>query len=819
MSGPLDDLDFSIVIDLAGAPEQLRQLNTSIENLGKLANAVVPSTAALANSVRGIDFSSTTAGAESLYQVALAAAQSADVMDTASTAMHALDSSLTTLALSTRYSATAFGVFGSAVNSLVGGIRLGQDSLFKMGGALRRVSGGAFHFAHILHAAAFAGDLLVTALSMLAIPLKIVWTLGTALFRLLGPIMSMGFAIGKLWFAVTGWIGVLKVLGTWLGALPPKLRLVVGGLLALGASGKVGAFGLRIFTSGVAAVAGAVKLAANGLRFLYLPIQAIRNPAAAASTALGLMGAAMSAAGSAAFSAGSRLTRLTRSVASLAASPIRAAINGFKSLGSEVMRLGPQIAAVGTMAAMAWGTKVAVATEKNIAVFGVMLKDMGQGAAVVKSLQNTQAAKLFDNQELLDSGRLLYKAGVSAADVAGKTNQLATIAAATSTDLGDLARIYQQGANTGSFGQDKINQLAERGIDIYHALEASTGKSGAALAAMISNGSIGVAEMDAALAHLTEGNGIYAGSLEAMATTTAGKMTTLKNNIGQALGQVMGVALAVLAPFGTALVTLSEGLSSAFESVREPLIYAATAVAWYFGNLLTIGKFAWLSVALFAVTAFNDIAYWFTDKLPAYMTWFGQNWKQLFVDAGTLVVTVFSNIATNIKNAMAAIWDYIASGGTSSLQFAFTPLLDGFKATVAQLPDIPDRAMTDLEKSLTTQTEQLGTTLADNFDAMLAENQQKLGTPPEIKPGGANAAGESGGGAESTKKAGNKAAENKALGVRSEEGQNLIAQFAKVRESDTAKKAANAQINSEKHLAKLQRDVEQGKPVAGKAWG
>jgi hypothetical protein len=118
-----------------------------------------------------------------------------------------------------------------------------------------------------------------------------------------------------------------------------------------------------------------------------------------------------------------------------------------------------------------------------------MLKDMEQGKAVVASLQGSAAVGLFDNEEVLNSGRLLFKAGVAAVDLSAKTDQLATIAAATSTELGDLTRIYQQGANKaggkGVFGLDKINQLVERGIDIYHALEVATGKSGAALDAMV----------------------------------------------------------------------------------------------------------------------------------------------------------------------------------------------------------------------------------------------------------------------------------------------------------------------------------------------
>ncbi len=426
------------------------------------------------------------------------------------------------------------------------------------------------------------------------------------------------------------------------------------------------------------------------------------------------------------------------------------------------------------IAAAGMAGSTAMAVEKNRAVFGVMLKDMDQGKAVVASLQGSQAVGLFDNDEVLNSGRLLFKAGVAAVDLAAKTDQLATIAAATSTELGDLTRIYQQGANRGSFGQDKINQMAERGIDIYHALEAVTGKSGAALSDMISGGKIGITEMDAALAHLTTGNGIYAGSLETLGGTTSGMLAQIKNNLIQALGGIGGVGLEAFKPILAGVLTLSEGIKTSigavapivtqlFQTIKAAFsgiwsvvtatftgIFGAGAATfggllsttmewvtkfrWYFENLLPITQFVWTNIALGAVTMFNDIAYFITDTIPAYLTWFGENWTKVFTDIASGTATIFTNLAANIGNAMRAIWDFIKSGGTADLELAWTPLLTGFQSTVAALPDVPERALTALEESLQQQTQQIGTQLADSFDALNMEAQATLTLTPPVMP-------------------------------------------------------------------------------------
>lgn len=550
--------------------------------------------------------------------------------------------------------------------------------------------------------------------------------------------------------------------------LPP----LTGGL-------QLGVRAMRIFSHATLAASqtfATLRTAATPVTYVASQLWNLVRPARAARVGLdgvatggqqaGIILRGVSAAASTTAGALSRVGSAGAKMSSGTANSFLSALPGRAMLGATALA-GMAIAAGG------FGAQFAMATEKNQAVFGVMLKDMEQGKAVVASLQQSAAVGLFDNEEVLNSGRLLFKAGVSAADLAGKTEQLATIAAATSTELGDLTRIYQQGANRGSFGQDKINQMAERGIDIYHALEAVTGKSGAALSDMISGGKIGITEMDAALAHLTEGNGIYAGSLQTLAGTTGGMLAQIKNNFMQALGGISGAGLEAFKPILSGVLQLSEtfknsigtltpiatqafavirgaftGVSAAasaaftgvfgagaatFQSLTSGAMSWLTKFRFAFENMVPIAQFVGVSMAGIFVTTFNDLAYWLTDKMPAYLTWFGENWTNVFVDIASGTATIFTNLASNIGNAMRAIWDFIKSGGTADLELAWTPLLTGFESTVAALPEIPERAMTELEKALQEQSQQIGTQLADTYDQMQIEAQAALTiAPPEM---------------------------------------------------------------------------------------
>jgi hypothetical protein len=487
-------------------------------------------------------------------------------------------------------------------------------------------------------------------------------------------------------------------------------------------------------------------------------------------------------------------------------------------------------------------------------VFGTMVHDLEQGKAIVASIQGTKAASFFDNQELLDSSRLLYKAGVATTDLAAKTDQFAKIAIGGSVDMGLLTDRYMQGANQGKFGLGQINDLAREGVAIYVGLEAATGASGDALQKMIADGKIGVAEMDLALAHLTEGHGIYAEALTNVGNTSSGMLSQIKNNVTQALGAVMGVGNSALQPALATVVKLTEfikenalsiapvimqlvdavksiffGLwdvaaavwtsifgiaSTTFASILRSTMEWITKFRWFFSNIVPIVQFVGLSMLSILVGVFNDLAYWITTKIPAYLTWFGDNWRAVFRDLADGTMTVILNLGKNIKNAMGVIWEFIKSGGTSGLEFTWTPLLDGFRATVAELPEIPDRALSALEQSMQSQVQTIGTGLADSFDSMMADAESSMAAaaivPPELVRMQSAPAG---GNSEDTKteespteKA--REIENKAVQVRSEEGQKSLASLLRSGLKDDKKSAEKIAADSRDHLAKIARNTE-----------
>jgi hypothetical protein len=82
-------------------------------------------------------------------------------------------------------------------------------------------------------------------------------------------------------------------------------------------------------------------------------------------------------------------------------------------------------------------------------------------------------------------------------------------------------------------------------------------------------------------------------------------------------------------------------------------------------------------------------------------TYIAGNWKELIVDGVTAVGKVFENLGSNIGNVAAAIYQFIQnpSGGFS---FNWTPLLTGFQATAAKLPELLQPKLTDMSRQFET---------------------------------------------------------------------------------------------------------------------
>jgi hypothetical protein len=230
--------------------------------------------------------------------------------------------------------------------------------------------------------------------------------------------------------------------------------------------------------------------------------------------------------------------------------------------------------------------------------------------------------------------------------------------------------------------------------------------------------------------------------------TGIGMFQSLKAGIASAKPAFIATAAVVKAAFGA----IWEIVTVTFSSISAALGLTGGDFMATFMKMAAVATFAaknwpeiymaaFVKLKLWLVQAGANFAHLFTGVLPALFSWFTENWANIFLDAAAFVGVVFSNIGKNIKDAMSAIWDFIASGGTKSLEFAFTPLMDGFGTAITKLPDIPERAIGELEAKLQKESDKMGKALGSGLQkevdanmAMLDDFRNQKVETPEVPP-------------------------------------------------------------------------------------
>ena len=265
---------------------------------------------------------------------------------------------------------------------------------------------------------------------------------------------------------------------------------------------------------------------------------------------------------------------------------------------------------------------------------------------------------------------------------------------------------------------------------------------------------------------LAELKGEFGGAAAEMADTFGGRVTQLKNRLGD-LGEQIGEAL--LPAFDSFVGTL--GNATAWIEAQMPVIrewigilmevgktlsgYVATAVKFVmevwaiefaigktvienFGDSV---KLVMTAVAHAVVKSFNVVVHWVGTVIPDLLKWFGRNWVQIFTDVANFTGTIFANMWANIKDFFTNVWSWLSGGETD---WKWTDLTKGFESTLEELPKIAKRIPGKIERALGNQFDDLGEKLGSRFQENLATARGWLGLGP-AEPGGATDAEEKAG--------------------------------------------------------------------------
>lgn len=304
-------------------------------------------------------------------------------------------------------------------------------------------------------------------------------------------------------------------------------------------------------------------------------------------------------------------------------------INAF---GANLARVGAGAVGIlaGAGAAVAWPLKLASNLEQSTAKFTTMLGSADSASKMLKDIRDMAAATPFETSDLIGAAETLMNFGVAADEVLPTLQQLGDASGGNAERFQSLALVFGQVAANGRLMGGDVLQMVNAGFNPLTEIAKRTGESMTDLRKRMEQGGIGIDEVKQAFADATGPGGRFFGLMDAQSKTLAGRFSTLKDSIAEALLPLGEYLLPIMKTAVSAATAAINNIGASWE-----IGIAAIDLGW---TQLTGGLSEW-------TLAFQDV---WTDAV----TWIAQAGSTAFSGLSA----AWDAVATSIVAGVDWIW-------------------------------------------------------------------------------------------------------------------------------------------------------------------
>lgn len=240
----------------------------------------------------------------------------------------------------------------------------------------------------------------------------------------------------------------------------------------------------------------------------------------------------------------------------------------------------------------------------------------------------------------------------------------------------------------------------------------------------------------------------FGGAAANSAKTFGGFMVRMKNQVLDAvesIGMKLVPALEKLSPIADASIKIFSNLIDTFTSTDSTVgkfvddtlnflidgLYKLVAIevqVFSAGETLvknwsTAMDLGFTSVLL-GVETWSERTKFAFDVVGKYLTWLGENWKEIFTDMFAFQDTVITNMYKNLTDFFKSIWSWLKG---EEVDWKWASLTEGFESSLKELPAIAERELSTTERVLQARIGELSQTLAGEFSENFAKNMDFIG--------------------------------------------------------------------------------------------
>lgn len=242
--------------------------------------------------------------------------------------------------------------------------------------------------------------------------------------------------------------------------------------------------------------------------------------------------------------------------------------------GRKLSSIGNQLtASISLPIAAAGGAalKAAADYERLETQLSTLTGSAEMGAKIFKELKEFAAKTPFQLSDITKTTNQLLAFGFTVDESLANLQTLGDIAAATGSNMSDLALILGQSKAIGAAYTQDLRQLANRGIPVFDILKDQLQVTGEELDKMVSSGQISFEILQEALASTAREGGLFFGGMEAQSKTLHGLFSTLRDNVTAAFAE-LGAEIAKTVNLRQLMARLTQKIQDAvkwFEGLSE----------------------------------------------------------------------------------------------------------------------------------------------------------------------------------------------------------------------------------------------------------
>lgn len=207
----------------------------------------------------------------------------------------------------------------------------------------------------------------------------------------------------------------------------------------------------------------------------------------------------------------------------------------------------------------------------------VLLKSGAAATKFLKDIQTFATNTPFEFPELAEAGKKLLAFGYSGDAAMKLLKRLGDVATAAQVPIGELSAIVGKAKLGQKIQGEELNQLADRGINIFPELAKVLKTTEDKIKKLGSEGKIAYSDLEKAITLATDKGGKFYGLMDKQSQTFNGLMSTLSDNFGQFAQNVLGVMGERMKPIISGFSKFFETFNKAFEDATPQMTALQTA--------------------------------------------------------------------------------------------------------------------------------------------------------------------------------------------------------------------------------------------------